>query len=183
MHLLRAHGVTVSFHPVVIAHILALSGNKPPWFLQAKARYLTVDSLRAARRVGLDGLAFPKNFLSMSLTTSPMRALHHIKAAYPEETFLDAAASLFQQLWRPPHVNLTLDENLARALLEATGGAAGTSLFTADEVVDIMASRDASKDALKANTEEAVKRGAFGAPWLWATNAKGEGQAFFGSDR
>lgn len=175
--------MTVSFHPILIAGINALSGNKPPWLLKAKARYLSVDSQRAAVRVGLDGLAFPKDFMSMALTTSPMRALHRIKAAYPEETFLDAMAFLFQQLWRPPHVNLTVDENLRKALRAATDAEGKRLLFTAEQVDDIMDSRDAMKDVLKAKTEEVVKLGAFGAPWLWVTNSEGKGQAFFGSDR
>jgi glutathione S-transferase kappa 1 len=120
--------------------------------------------------------------MAMSLTVSPMRALHRIKAVFPEETFLDAFAFLFQRLWRPPHVDLTKDENLRQVLLEATSEK-GQLLFTAEQVEDIMGSRDAMKGVLKAKTEEVVKLGAFGAPWLWVTNSKGESQAFFGSDR
>lgn len=125
--------------------------------------------------------------MAMSLTVSPMRALHRIKAVFPEDTFLDAFAFLFRRLWRPPHVDLTKDENLRRALLEATaeggGGGGGKLLFTAEQVEDIMGSRDAMKGVLKAKTEEVVKLGAFGAPWLWVTNSEGKSQAFFGSDR
>ena len=95
----------------------------------------------------------------------------------------DAFAFLFRRLWRPPHVNLTKDENLRQALLEATSEKGGKLLFTAEQVEDIMGSRDAMKGVLKAKTEEAVKLGAFGAPWLWVTNGAGESQAFFGSDR
>lgn len=58
-------------------------------------------------------------------------------------------------------------------------------LFTSSEVRKIMegASTAEFKDRLKAKTQEALDRGAFGAPWLWVTNSKGKGEPFFGSDR
>jgi glutathione S-transferase kappa 1 len=39
------------------------------------------------------------------------------------------------------------------------------------------------KDLLTATTQEALDRGAFGAPWLWVTNEEGKSEPFFGSDR
>lgn len=39
------------------------------------------------------------------------------------------------------------------------------------------------KDRLTGNTKEALDQGAFGAPWMWVTNAKGVSEPFFGSDR
>ena len=37
--------------------------------------------------------------------------------------------------------------------------------------------------ALERNTREAHKRGAYGAPWFWMRNYRGEEEPIFGSDR
>lgn len=118
----------------------------------------------------------------MALTTSPLRALHHIKANYPRATFLATMEIMFKKFWTPPHVNLTQDDKLAAVLAEATDGS-GKLLFAADDVSGIMAGREGMKSAVKAETQKAVDLGAFGAPWIWATNERGEGAPFFGSDR
>ncbi|CAM1505399.1 Fc.00g110360.m01.CDS01 [Cosmosporella sp. VM-42] len=160
------------------------TGNKPPWFLPAKAKYLGKDSRRAARRVGLPHIKSPKDLMSMAMTISPLRALHFIKANYPTATFLSAFHYLFDKFWTPPHVNLTQEPNLVEALTQATETPqGGRRLFTEEDVQKIMEGRAEMKDRLKNLTAEAVERGAFGAPWLWVTNDEGKTEAFFGSDR
>lgn len=39
------------------------------------------------------------------------------------------------------------------------------------------------KQALNDNTKEALERGAFGCPWYWVRNSRGDEEPFFGSDR
>ena len=39
------------------------------------------------------------------------------------------------------------------------------------------------KKKLNDNTQIALDHGAFGAPWFWVKNRKGEEEPFFGSDR
>jgi 2-hydroxychromene-2-carboxylate isomerase len=39
------------------------------------------------------------------------------------------------------------------------------------------------KQALNDNTKEALDKGAFGCPWYWVKNSKGQEEPFFGSDR
>ena len=58
-------------------------------------------------------------------------------------------------------------------------------VFSSEDVKKIVeaASSQEAKDNLKKATQEALDRGAFGAPWIWVTNSKGEGEPFFGSDR
>jgi glutathione S-transferase kappa 1 len=58
-------------------------------------------------------------------------------------------------------------------------------LFTAEEVDAILkaASSQPIKDTLKKTTQDALDRGAFGAPWIWVTNSAGVSEPFFGSDR
>lgn len=63
----------------------------------------------------------------------------------------------------------------------------GLGLFSSKECEVILAAAKEQevKDMLTASTQEALERGAFGAPWLWVTNGAGggKGEAFFGSDR
>ncbi|KEY70248.1 hypothetical protein S7711_04357 [Stachybotrys chartarum IBT 7711] len=181
---LAAHGIEVEFHPTFIGGIVSITGNQPPWKNAHKGRYLTQDSRRAARRVSQGGIAFPKDFMAMNTTVSPLRALHYIKRNFPAPTFLSAMHYLNHRFWTPPHDNLTVDAVLEAVLLDATetpGG--GRRLFTREDVARIMEGREGMKEALKATTARAVELGAFGAPWLWAVNDKGEGAPFFGSDR
>ncbi|KAI6783856.1 Dihydrofolate reductase-like protein [Emericellopsis cladophorae] len=181
---LQSHGVTVEFHPVLIAAINNLSGNKPPWVVPAKGKYLAIDSRRAAERVGLTNLKTPEDFVKRALTVSTQRALHFVKQHYSHEILVATTATLMAKFWTPPHVNLTIDENLAQVLREVTdGGEQGNRVFTQDDVERIMKGREEMKERLKNTTQKAVELGAFGAPWLWVTNDSGKSQPFFGSDR
>jgi pyrimidine deaminase RibD-like protein len=130
--------------------------------------------------------------MAVAHTISPLRALHYIKANYPQATFLAAMEACFIAFWTPPNVNLIPEENLRAVLQGATekpGNSSSSSssnskkLFSEDEVERIMQSRGSMKDVLLATTKMAVDLGAFGAPWFWVTNDKGEQEPFFGSDR
>jgi glutathione S-transferase kappa 1 len=124
--------------------------------------------------------------MAVSHTVSPLRALHYIKANYPQAVFLATFENLFKAFWTPPNVNLIPEENLRAVLLGATenpGKSDSKKLFTEEEVEKIMQGRSQMKDVLLHFTKKAVDQGAFGAPWIWVTNAKGEQEPFFGSDR
>ena len=140
------------------------------------------DTKRAADRVGLRNLSPPKDLMAVGLTISPLRALYYIKANYSKPTFHAALEAMFRAMWTAPNANLTKDDALAAVLAGATD-AKGAKLFTSDDVAAIMKGRADFKDAVKNATQKAVDLGAFGAPWIWATNARGESQPFFGSDR
>lgn len=100
----------------------------------------------------------------------------------------------FWTLHQPPNT----PDVLGRALADVPVGFApgsgsdssddgkGKKLFTTADVAAIVraAGDPQYKDALRRTTEEALGRGAFGAPWLWATNGEtGRSEPFFGSDR
>ena len=75
-------------------------------------------------------------------------------------------------------MNITVTEVLHEELTKLM-------LFSPNEVDDIMAAAETKewKDRLLANTQEALDKGAFGAPWFWVRNAEGKEEPFFGSDR
>ncbi|KAF5693332.1 glutathione S-transferase [Fusarium globosum] len=185
MSKLAAHGVQVNFIPVFLGGIMQTSGNRPPWVLKAKGKYLARDSFRAAERLGVPYQGSPPDIVAIAKTVSPLRALHFIKENYPESTYLAAIRYLFHKIWLPPHVNLAEDEKLIAALKEATDeldGGTGKKLFSDEDVEKIMNGRESMKERVKALTGEAVQKGAFGAPWLIVTRDDGEWEAFFGSD-
>jgi glutathione S-transferase kappa 1 len=133
-----------------------------------------------------------------------MRALTYIKSAFPKDVYITAFGYLFHAFWtlhKVPNDEAMLREVLSEAPSDfhldcfdtipssssssSGSGDEGKKLFTPDQVAQIITATSAPevKDALKARVDEVLKRGAFGAPWLWATDAKGYSEPFFGSDR
>lgn len=187
--------LVASTMPVVSSHYIqepcslyadSHPGNKPPWVLPAKGQYLNYDSKRALNRVGLSDLVTP-DLMKVGNTVVPLRALHFVKANYSKEIFLATLGSMFVAFWGGgEYANLSDEESLRRCLQGATDkpiGGNGTKLFTDADVKKILDGRAAMKTKLSETTAKALELGAFGTPWFWATNSKGEGQPFFGSDR
>ncbi|KAK4106812.1 DSBA-like thioredoxin domain-containing protein [Parathielavia hyrcaniae] len=202
--LLASHNVQVEYHPILLGGISALSGNPPPWTLRAKARYLTHDARRSVARQGPPSppISFPADLMQRGMTVAPMRCLLYIKQHHPAEVFESALHYLFHLFWSPPNADLTRLESVAGALgevprgFEGAGTGSGTGvregegreklLFTEAEVREIVegASEEEIKIGLKGVTQEALGKGAFGAPWLWVVDERtGRGEPFFGSDR
>lgn len=165
--------------------------------MPAKGKYGLYDTDRSKKAAGLSEVTLPKDLLAFARTQNTLRALHYIRAAYPRETYVTAWHYLLHALWSADKQNVSDAAVLARVLAAAPRGfrgpgsssssssKGGQRLFSDDEVAAILkaAGEDQWKDALKQSVEEALKRGAFGAPWLWVTNDKGQGEPFFGSDR
>ncbi|CAG8982731.1 hypothetical protein HYALB_00001012 [Hymenoscyphus albidus] len=174
---LAAHNVTVEFHPIFLGGINVGSGNQPPWTLPAKAKYGKFDMIRSRNYHG--GLNIEPPSFFPPLTLLPQRALTFIKSAYPSEVFEKIFLLLFQKLWTPPYqIDVTKPDLLKGVLLES-------KLYSSEQVEEIMGKAvDKSwKDLLVENTGKVLKLGAFGAPWMWVRNDKGEEEPFFGSDR
>lgn len=75
---------------------------------------------------------------------------------------------------------------MTQALADFDGPAGkGGQKFSAEEVAAIINATKTPevKEALTRATNEALERGAYGAPWLWVTNTQGKSEPFFGSDR
>ncbi|KAI1212471.1 thioredoxin-like protein [Annulohypoxylon truncatum] len=204
--LLKQHSVEIEIHPVLLGAINAGSGNKPPWILPAKAAHSAHDSRRSLHAVGLHSVSAPGDLFEAGKTQLPLRALHFIKTRYPAAVYLAAWRHLFHAFWtlhRPPNTAALLREALSaasasapaadfanvsggKAAAEGEGRGGGKRLFAAPEVDAIVDAAGSAeyKDALRRTTETALKRGAFGAPWLWVTNSETrQSEPFFGSDR
>lgn len=137
-----------------------------------------------------------------------MRALTHIRTTYPSKTYTTAFAYLLHAFWtqhKVPNDIPTLTQVLSSipadfhldCLSPSSSSSSSSSptkkekqeknekLFTPEQITQILHAIGSGevKAALRSRVDEAVARGAFGAPWIWATDARGRAEPFFGSDR
>ncbi|KAI0408741.1 thioredoxin-like protein [Xylaria palmicola] len=192
---LEQNGVEIEIHPFFLGAINAGSGNNPPWLLPAKAEYAKYDTKRAADALGLKKLSQPGNLMELAKTMLPMRAMTYVKSVFGEEAYLAAFGYLFHAFWglhKIPNSGPVLSEVLSEVPAGFRLGHPPSSspslekkLFTPAQVACIVEAAGTAqmKVALRARVDEALARGAFGAPWIWATDAAGRGEPFFGSDR
>ncbi|HVN42733.1 MAG TPA: 2-hydroxychromene-2-carboxylate isomerase [Steroidobacteraceae bacterium] len=157
-------GATLLYRPMLLGGVFQATGNTSPVTVPAKGRYLLTDLARFARRYGVP-MRFNPNFPINTLTL--MRGAAGLQLREPTR-FEDYVASMFRAMWVDGR-NLGDPVIVAETLEQAGFDAAAVLALASDPVV---------KDALKAATEEAVRRGAFGAPTMFV----GE-QLFFGQDR
>ncbi|KAA8614829.1 glutathione S-transferase kappa 1 [Pyrenophora tritici-repentis] len=169
---LKSHGVEIDIVPVFLGGINVGSGNKPPWTLEAKAHYSRYDSARAKRYFGVPNIQTPSFFPILSLF--PQRALCYVKEAHREK-FVAVFFDIYRAMWEGGE-DVSKPEILGKVLEQQ---------FSEDEARKVMASANSApyKQRLNDNTKEALDRGAFGCPWFFVRNSKGEEEPFFGSDR
>ncbi|KAL6712384.1 hypothetical protein ACN47E_000261 [Coniothyrium glycines] len=170
--ILHSNNVEIDIVPVFLGGINVGSGNKPPWTLPAKAAYSKYDSARAKRYFGVPNIQTPSFFPILSLL--PQRALVYIKEAHPK-SFIQAFLDIFQAMWEHGK-----DVSKPEILAEVLHGR-----YDENEVKKILEQANSAsfKQKLNDNTKEALDRGAFGCPWYFVRNSKGEEEPFFGSDR
>ena len=157
-------GATLVYKPMLLGGVFQATGNASPATVAAKGRYMVVDLGRFAKRYGVKfrmNPHFPINTLQL------MRAAIGVQLRQPERfaLFLNA---VFTALW-VNGANLNDPAVTAATLVEA--GFDPTEIFALINDADI-------KAALKANTEDAVACGVFGAPTVFVGDAM-----FFGQDR
>jgi 2-hydroxychromene-2-carboxylate isomerase len=152
----------VVYRPFFLGGVMQATGNRPPATLPARAAYMAKDIPRWVRRYGV-----PFTF-NPSFPINTLHAMRGALAAQEQGAFPAYHAALFRAAWAEPR-NLgdpaELRDVIAKAGLDA-------------EAILARAGAEEVKERLKANTAEAVERGAFGAPTLFV-----DGEMFFGNDR
>ncbi len=162
--LCREAGAALVYRPMLLGGVFQATGNASPITVPAKGRYMLTDMARYARRYGVP-LQFNPHFPVNTLTL--MRGAAGIQEREPTR-FDDYVAAMFRAMWVEGR-NLG-EANVVADVLRQSGF--DPAAFSA------LVSEPSVKDALKRNTEEAVRRGAFGAPTLFVGD-----QMFFGQDR
>jgi len=157
-------GANLVFKPMLLGGVFQATGNASPAMVPAKGRYMANDLTRFAKRYGVPfrmNPHFPINTLQLMRATIGM--LMHEPAQFM--AFTDA---IFTAMW-VEGANLNDPASIAATLTKAG--------FDPAEVMALVGDAEV-KAALKANTDEAVARGVFGAPSIFVGDT-----LFFGQDR
>jgi len=118
----------------------------------------------------------PAKDCSSALNKSqPQRCLAYVKATRPE-SLEDMFQSCFETMWLQ-HLDLSKTENMLIALLKVFNKQEADETMKAAQTPEV-------KQSLNDATKHAVEDlGAFGCPWFWVQNGRGNAEPFFGSDR
>jgi 2-hydroxychromene-2-carboxylate isomerase len=160
----QRNDATLIYRPMLLGGVFQATGNAAPGTVKAKGHYMNRDIERYVARYQVPftfNPDFPINTLFM------MRILTGVQMRTPEK-FESLLATLYRKMWVEP-VNLNLPDVTAKVLKDAG--------FAPEEMLALSADNDV-KAALRAATEEAVRRGAFGAPTMFVGD-----EMFFGQDR
>jgi 2-hydroxychromene-2-carboxylate isomerase len=157
-------GVPVKWRPFLLGAVFKATGNDLPIKLPPKARWMVGDMALWAKHYGIP-VRVPSRFPMVTLRAQ--RALCAVERLSPD-ALPTVAKALFHAYWADDQ-DPTADDTIAAA-------ARGADIDPAP----ILAAIDAqeTKDLLRATTDEAVKRGAFGAPSMFVGET-----LFWGNDR
>eukprot|EP01116_Phalansterium_solitarium_P005168 TRINITY_DN16556_c0_g1_i1.p1 TRINITY_DN16556_c0_g1~~TRINITY_DN16556_c0_g1_i1.p1 ORF type:complete len:226 (+),score=59.94 TRINITY_DN16556_c0_g1_i1:54-731(+) len=162
----------LTIRPVFLGGVMAATGNKPPVLVPARGVYMQADVARLSEFFKVP-LSTPSTFPTNTLAA--MRLLTVVAKESPADVER-VARELWTRSW-----GRDLDIQSPASLLQ-TCLDVGISKETAERWLQASTSQE-TKDALKAATEDAVARGAFGAPTMFITTPDGKTDMFFGSDR
>ncbi|EON65021.1 hypothetical protein W97_04256 [Coniosporium apollinis CBS 100218] len=162
----------ITYIPIFLGGVMKACGNTPPLRIKNKAEWVGRERDRWAKKFNIpimEGVpeGFPVN------TITPQRALSLI-AAHNPTALRSAIAACYDTFWvrgKPIQDPAILAAALASVLGQSQ----------AQEVMNEVGSQEA-RNLLSENTEEALREGAFGLPWIVATNPAGEKEAFWGFD-
>ncbi len=159
-------GASVEIKPMFLGAVMQGTGNRPPGMVPAKGVYMMTDLNRCAARYGLSVRMNPH--FPMVNTRGLLRATIGM-ASDPEkqQAFIDAC---FRHMWQTPEPLNPGEDASVEAMCAAEG------FDHAD--IKALAEDPANKDILKANTDTAIARGAFGSPTFFVGD-----EMFFGHDR
>ena len=160
----HTHGAEIVWTPVLLGGIFQATGNKSPAEVPAKGRYLDVDLQRWARAYGV-GIQMNPDF---PINTLPLMRGAVAMQMRSDDEFHRYLRAIFSAMFEKPR-NLNVPTEIGAVLAEAGFDPVEFMALINDQSV---------KDRLKANTTDAVARGAFGAPTFYV----GE-QMFWGQDR
>jgi 2-hydroxychromene-2-carboxylate isomerase len=157
-------GAKAIYRPMLLGGVFQATGNQSPAAIPAKGKYIFDDFNRFAKRYDVpfsNNPHFPINTLLL------MRGAAGLQQQQSER-FLAYCTAMFDAIWVNA-LNMNDPATVGGALLKAG--------FDPQKLM-ALANDQATKDALKASTTEAVSRGVFGAPTFFV-----DGQMYWGQDR
>ena len=151
----------VVYRPMLLGAVLKVTGNSPPMTVKAKGKHLFTDVARWVDHYSIPYKANP------TFPQNTVNALRLALLAQREGCFDVVHQALFDAMW-------VQQKDLSD--LECLAEIAANAGMSANAMEDI--GTDSIKDELRTNTDEAVSRGAFGAPTFYVGD-----KMFFGNDR
>ncbi len=154
----------IVWRPFLLGGVFKAINSASPVTIPAKGRWMFDDMKRWAKRYGVPfemNPGFPVNTLPL------MRGAAGLQMKRPQD-FERYVKAMFDAMWvKPKNLNEPAEVGAA---LKAAG-------FDPKELLELTGQQDV-KDRLKANTDEAVARGVFGAPTFFVGK-----DMFWGQDR
>jgi 2-hydroxychromene-2-carboxylate isomerase len=155
-------GDRLVYRPMFLAGVMQVTGNRQPGALEVRGTYLSKDIDRWAKYYGIEYKHNPK------FPLNTLQALRLAIVAQHDRVFDRIHAALFEASFIG---QLDLGD---AAVLATIVGSTGLD----EESMLARTSEQSVKDELKSNTDEAIARGAFGAPTFFVGD-----EMFFGNDR
>ncbi|GHD06781.1 2-hydroxychromene-2-carboxylate isomerase [Halioglobus japonicus] len=165
--ILERTGAEMEIVPVLLGGLFKLTDNQAPFVafggVKGKMAYEMLESQRFQEKHGLDDFAFNSHFPMNTITV--MRGLVAATELGVQEAYIEAVITA---MWEQ---DKKMDDPEVVAQVWRDAG------LDADKLLE-MIQTDAVKDALKANTQAAADRGAFGVPTFFVGD-----EMFFGKER
>lgn len=160
-------GAELKIKPMFLGGVMKATGNQPPGMVPAKGKYMQQDMARCCARHGIQ-IFSNKHFPMMN--TRPLTGAT-IRLAADQEQQIKLLNAGFKHVWgrKDGGVNTGDEAEFKEAF--------GSESFDADQLW-ALGNDPETKAMLRANTEEAIARGAFGAPTFFVGD-----EMFFGHDR
>ncbi|MBX3548231.1 MAG: 2-hydroxychromene-2-carboxylate isomerase [Xanthobacteraceae bacterium] len=155
-------GAEIVYRPMLLGGVFKATGNQSPAVIPAKSKWMGRDMQAFARRYGVP-FKYNPNF-----PINTMILMRGAVAMEKEGRLAPYVDAIFHAMWVEPQ-NMNDPQVIGGVLAKA--GFEPKAMLAAIEDQSV-------KDGLRANTEEAVSRGVFGAPTFFV----GE-KMFFGQDR
>jgi 2-hydroxychromene-2-carboxylate isomerase len=158
--LCRRVGAELAYRPMVLYAVFKASGNVRMGKVPNKDRWMVEDVVRWAKHYGVP-FRMSSHF--------PVNAIKAMRLILVDEAKAQAVTdAAFHAMWAEDR-NIT-EEPALRAIASAAGLDADVALRTIED--------QTIKDRLRANTDEAIARGSFGAPAIFVGD-----ELFWGNDR
>ncbi len=160
-------GAELKIKPMFLGCVMKATGNQPPGMVPAKGKYMQQDMARCCARHGIQ-IFSNKHFPMMN--TRPLTGAT-IRLEDDQEQQIKLLNAGFKHVWgrKDGGVNTGDEAEFKEAF--------GSEGFDADQLW-ALGNDPETKAMLRANTEEAIARGAFGAPTFFVGD-----EMFFGHDR
>ncbi len=165
--ILARTGAEMEIHPVLLGGLFKITGNQPPMMafggVKGKLEYEMLESARFMAKHKITDFTFNPHFPVN--TISIMRGLLAAQELGCEKSYIDA---VFSAMWEQ---GLKMDDLEVMSKVLREGG------LNAEAILELIQT-DPIKEKLKANTQAAADRGAFGIPTFFVGD-----DMYFGKDR